>query len=387
MEKLLAMGQEQETGARLAGLAEAAVVEGRDHRLAGAGGGHHQVAPMPTGPRRIKGIEDAHLEIVGPQVVLAYRHLGLAAGSVEAVGQVGAIVGVVGIEAPELAVLPQPVEGGREGVQQVGGVMLGRLERPFQAAAQGGDTDIRRADIDGAETGGAVEAPCLGVQPRPPGVVADLQGCGREAGQRLQRLGIRGAHVGRTQHADASAAGRQIEKGIAQLPEAVPLDETDDEIDLVAGGEFGGQLLAQGRFSGTAGQQGRTAQRGLWPRWHRAGRGPDPLQPLAGLGHRRLARERFGAQGVDAGHEIVGRGQLPGPAVIGRQGAQCPGQVPAHVIRQSQRQIGVIDRAPLGHQAGLIGRQATGKDPVDQRLVESRFRAGRHASILPVLFA
>ncbi|MFM2092800.1 MAG: hypothetical protein RLZZ127_3289 [Planctomycetota bacterium] len=68
---------------------------------------------------------------------------------------------------------------------------------------------------------------------------------------------------------------------------------------------------------------------------------------------------------------------------IPNQRAQSLGQSPTDMVGQDQRQVGIVDRGALRHQTRHISRQTTRQHLVDQGLIESEIRGGRHIRILP----
>ena len=95
---------------RALGGAQAAVVEGGDHRLAGAGGGDDEVAGVAAAALGVEPVEDLLLERVRADVEVEGEGLGAGAllgaeGLVDAVGVDGRVVGL------ELALVPVLLEG------------------------------------------------------------------------------------------------------------------------------------------------------------------------------------------------------------------------------------------------------------------------------------
>jgi hypothetical protein len=107
------------------------------------------------------------------------------------------------------------------------------------------------------------------------------------------------------------------------------------------------------------------------------------VQPLTGLRHTSIAQERIRGQGLDAGHEVIDHRQLPRPTLVGGQGPQSLSQMLPDMVGQDQRQVDILDLGALCNQPGHISCQPTCQDLVDQRLIESHVRAGRHGAILP----
>ena len=72
--------------------------------------------------------------------------------------------------------------------------------------------------------------------------------------------------------------------------------------------------------------------------------------------------------------------QLSRPAFLGRKGSQSLGQVSSDMIGEEQWQVDILDlgaqRLPSGDVQGQSARQGL----VDEGLVESQVRAGRHAA-------
>jgi len=146
---------------------EAGHVEGGEHGFAGAGGGHHEVAPaLVERPLGRQGIEHLALVGVGPQVE-PHRRGGDARatrggwihtpGQGELVIEAIALFGGGGIGL-EFALLPVGLKGGLELGEDAPVVVGGEAHIPLQAVVQGGGGEVGGADVGGGGRGGAREA-------------------------------------------------------------------------------------------------------------------------------------------------------------------------------------------------------------------------------------
>lgn len=165
------MGDEEELERALGG-AQAAVVEGGDDGLAGAGGGDHEVAGVAAAALGVEPVEDLLLEGVRADVDVEGEGLGAGAllqaeGLIDAVGVGGRVVGL------ELALLPVLLEGGLELAQDLGGLDVGEADVPLEAVGNGRGGQVGGADQGGGVARVAVEEPGLGVEAGAAGVVGD----------------------------------------------------------------------------------------------------------------------------------------------------------------------------------------------------------------------
>ena len=154
--------------------AEALVVQGRDDRLAGTGGSHHQIARIATNSALcLQLVQNLLLVGIGVDV-----H--------------GVDVGIVGVEiffrfqCPcqalflilrvvfKFAVIPVILKGSGDFVNGFGQVAPRYLGVPFLPVGQCRIGQIGRAHISCCEAGFAVKDICLGVEPGRFGIVADL---------------------------------------------------------------------------------------------------------------------------------------------------------------------------------------------------------------------
>ena len=285
------MGNEQQT--RLPALlqAQAPVVEGRHHRLARAGGGHHQVAPAAVVALQLQLVE--HLLLVslwgelekrraGQDVVARLTPQRLAERA--AVGRVGRVVAL------KLAVFPQGFEVGAGPLEELGLAALGELGRPLQPAHQRSARQVGAAHVGAAEAGAAPEQPGLGVQPGAPAIQGDADLAARQPGERVERPGFGGAGVGGREDADAGSRlsvgtdGRDGLQDVEQLAHAGVGDEADQDVHPVAGRQLTAQLGEQrGRALAGGEQPGRRQPRLGWHRW--GGLAVDGLQDAGGRGN------------------------------------------------------------------------------------------------------
>ena len=236
------------TAGRRAGAAEAAVVESRDHRLAGAGGGDDEI-PVPiveltlggrAPPASLPGSGRADLQpgerMVSPAVSRRARRPQRARRQVDPI-----LVRVVPLEA---AVVPVGVEGGSELRHQRRRGHPGQPDVPLHAVQQRCPGQIGRPDVGGVEFRVAAEQPRLGMQSRPQGVVLNFDLGAELPDQPVQRDPLGGAHVGRGHDPQWHAPSSEILEFRLQDPQAVPFDEGAQQVDLIGGDQFGTQLSA-----------------------------------------------------------------------------------------------------------------------------------------------
>ena len=211
---LLAMGDEQQRGVGPA-IAEPPVVEGGDHGLAGAGGGHDEVAPAVV-PLAFgfELVEDAGLERLGRDVeegdvdaVVATRGgrratPGLGDGGIEAFAVALRVVVL------ELRRLPVGIEGGPHLREQLGVADGREADVPLEPEVLGRDRQVRRADVGRRVAGVAGEQPGLGVQARVDVVVGHPHpGAGGD--QLVERSPFGRPEVGGGDEPDGLARGRR----------------------------------------------------------------------------------------------------------------------------------------------------------------------------------
>lgn len=181
------------------------VVQGGDHGLAGASGGHDEVAaaPVPTA-FDLECLEDLLLVGPGAQLETGEVDVGAAArGMVH--GDLEPLAVPLGLVRLELVAFPVRVERRGELLQQRRVAMAREAHVPLQPVEHRGSRQVRRAHIAGGEPAVAVKQPGLGVQPRGLGVIADLD-FGAELGELVERAAFGGAHIGGGDDPKAAAA-------------------------------------------------------------------------------------------------------------------------------------------------------------------------------------
>lgn len=119
-------------------LAEPLVVEGRHHRLAGAGRGDDQIAPAAVIALELQLVEHLLLIGLGLEVEIGRAGDQLVPGlAPERIAQRLAMRRVGRVVALKLAVFPQRLEVRAGAFEQIGLAALGELHRPLQPAHQG----------------------------------------------------------------------------------------------------------------------------------------------------------------------------------------------------------------------------------------------------------
>ena len=277
LQDLLAVRHEQQPRPPTGLLAEALVVEGRHHRLAGAGGSDHQVAPPVVIALDLQLVEHFLLIGLGLEVEIGRAHDQLVAGlAPERLAQRLAMRRVGGVIALEFAVLPERLEVRAGALEQIGLAALGELNRPFQPAHQSRARQVGAAHVGGAEAGAAAEQPGLGMQPGTTAIQRNADLAAGQAREFVQRADLGGAGVGGGEHAQARARlairpdrGDRLQD-VEQLAHARMGDEAHQDVHLIAGREFATQL----------GQQRRRA----------LARGEEPGEGQPGFRDRRLGR-------------------------------------------------------------------------------------------------
>jgi hypothetical protein len=220
---------------------EAGHIEGGEHGFAGAGGGHHQVAPALV-ERTLgrQGIEHLALVGVGPQIEPHRRSGGAGTrcgGRIHTPGQGELVIeamlllggGGIGLE---FALLPVGLKGAFKLAQHRGRFQGRQAHVPLQPVEQSGSREVGGADVGGAGATGAMKQPGLGVQAGAAGVGADAH-LGTALHQPVERLAVGGAQVDGGEHPQG-ATGRKVlgEHGL-QPPQPAPLDEGTEQIDPI----------------------------------------------------------------------------------------------------------------------------------------------------------
>ena len=221
--------EEQARSDRGFGGGEGLVVQGGHDRLAGPGGGDHQVAVVARSALGGEGVQHGGLVGVGMEPDGGGQRIALGvAASGEDLDEAVAVVGLEG------ALVPVLVEGGFELPEDGPVVDLRQAHVPLAAIAERGVGEVRGADDAGGEAGRAVEEPGLGVEAGAAGVVADAD-FGPERLQGVEGFVVGRAHVGGGQDAERGAAlpVAQGAQGVAELDEAGPLHEGHQHVDPV----------------------------------------------------------------------------------------------------------------------------------------------------------
>ena len=300
---------------------EAGHVEGGEHGFAGAGGGHHEVAPaLVERPLGRQGVE--HLALVGVGRQGEQHRRGGGAGSrcggrihppgqgelvIEAIALLGG--GGIGLE---FALFPVGLKGAFELAQHRGCFQGRQAHVPLQPIEQGGSREVGGADVGGAGATGAMKQPGLGMQTGAAGVGADAH-LGTALHQPVERPAVCGAQVDSGEHPQG-AAGREVlgEHGLQQ-PQPAPLDEGTEQINPISGGDFVDQRLHR-RFAAGIHQQGAVGQGdqrsdgfGLAGQERR---GSD-LREQPGGGVQQVGRgDGPGCLALEQAHQLVHQGQL-----------------------------------------------------------------------------
>ena len=236
-------------------LAETLVVQGRDDRLAGTGGSHHQIARIAT---------DSALCL---QLV---QNLLLVGIWVDVHGVDVSIVGVEIFFRPQrpcqalflilrvvfkFAVIPVILKGSGDLVNGFGQVAFRYLGVPFKAAGQCRIGQIGRAHISRREAGFSVKDICLSVETGRLGIVADLDVRIGQLSQFLNGFHIGSAHVGGGDDADLAAAVRKLPQLVHDEPQAAPFDEGHQHVDPVGRDDFLFELCKHLRLMHSPGEK------------------------------------------------------------------------------------------------------------------------------------
>jgi len=216
---------------------EAGHIKSGEHGFAGAGGGHHEVAPaLVERPLSGEGIEHLALVGVGPQGE-PHRRGGEAGsrcggrihtpGQGELVIEAIALLGGGGIGL-EFALLPVSLEGAFKLAQHRGRLQGRQAHVPLQAVEQGGSREVGGADVGGAGATGAMKQPGLGVQTSAAGVGADAH-LGTALHQPIERLAVGGAEVDGGEHPQRAAGLEMLGEHGLQQAQPAPLDEGTEQ--------------------------------------------------------------------------------------------------------------------------------------------------------------
>ena len=257
--------------------AKSLVVQRGDHRLAGSGGGHHQVAGVaPDGALRLQLVQDLLLVGVGSDIHGV--HFGVVCVEVffclQRPGQpLLLILGVV----LKFAGVPVALKGGGDLVNSLRQIPAGDLHIPLQTAGDGGIGKIGGTHIGRGEAGIPIKDIGLGVEPGALGVVADLDLGVGQGPQLLNGLYIGGPHVGGGDDPQLPSVSGELPQLVHQKPQAAPLDEGHQHVDAVGGDDLFFQLCVHLGFMDGPGEQAALGDGGLRPA--QVGRGFAHRQP------------------------------------------------------------------------------------------------------------
>ena len=213
---------------------QALVVEGGDDGLPGAGRHHDEIAPpVVDRPLGFELVED--LPLVAERADVERRDLdrqvgGSAALRAESLAKPVAVPRrVVRLER---RVGPVAVERLGEGLEEVRLLDAREANVPLQPVGQRRPGHVRRADVRRRHPRRPAEQPRLGVQPRRSRLVGDLD-VGAQLHEAVEGPLVGGAHVGRRDDAQPTAALAQLEERLLEHAEALPLDEGAEQVDVV----------------------------------------------------------------------------------------------------------------------------------------------------------
>ncbi|ORW96066.1 hypothetical protein AWC28_11090 [Mycolicibacter terrae] len=291
------------------------VVQGGHDGLASSGGCHNQVSvPVVQSAFGVELFE--HLGLKGLRAYFQAgqgdrQRVALAVPGCGLEGLAESFPVLAGTVWLEIAVLPVGVEGSPEFLKKMWGGDRRKAHVPFQPVYQGSVREVAGTDVGGVEASVAPQQPRFRVQAGDRGVVVNP-----DLGAELVDQGVQGACVGGTEvgggdDAQRNTALAQLGELFFQQPQALPFDESAQQIHSVGAGQFSAQLGGQGRLVAGIGHQGGVGKRRGWP-WGFGGaqrrRVADFIEPsdLAGL-----VRVQGGAVGVGVGQYVqdaVGQG-------------------------------------------------------------------------------
>ena len=170
---------------------------------------------------------------------------------------------VVGLE---LALLPERLERAAELLEHVRQVGLRHLDHPLVAAEERRVGEVRGTDVGRVEVVGPLEEPGLGVETGATCVVRDPHLRAGQPGDRLDSIGLGGAHVrGRQEPQGPLGEGVGFE-GALQATEAGQRHEAHERIDGVSRRDFARQLVAESWLPLGPGEQRAYRERQLGSR-------------------------------------------------------------------------------------------------------------------------
>ena len=256
-ENFFPMGHKKQTAGLVRMLfAEAFVVQRRNDRLAGTGGGYDQIAGIaPDLALGLQLIQD--LLLVGVWRNVHGIHCGIVGVEVffglQRPGQPFFLVFFVILK---LAVVPVVFKGRRDLVDGLRQIASGHLGVPFQTAGQRCVGEIGRTDISRGKTGVAVEDVGFCVKAGRLCVIADLDPGVGQLPQLFDGFHIGGSHVGGGDDAEFAAIFGKFAKVIDEKAQTAPLDKGYQHINAVGRSDLFFELGKQLRLMGGAGKQG-----------------------------------------------------------------------------------------------------------------------------------
>ena len=190
--------------------AEALVIQCRNHSFAGAGGGDHQVAVIPTnGALGIQSVQNFLLVGIGQNIQgIDSAVVGLAVFfGFQSAGQPLPLPFIVIFK---LAGIPVAFKSGCDLFNGLRQVLSGHLDVPFQTAGNCRIGQVGGAYIRRSKTGVPVKHIGLCVQAGTFGVVTDLDFCIGQCAQLLDGFHVRSAHIRGGDDAQLTAALRKL---------------------------------------------------------------------------------------------------------------------------------------------------------------------------------
>jgi hypothetical protein len=231
LQDLPAVRDEEETRTRPLAR-EAAVVEGRDQRLAGPRRRDHKVSMTAMAlPLRSELLQDLHLE--GIRTQLEGRH-GRGRGESPGLRQrlVESLRVPIRVVVLELAVLPVAVERRSELLQKSRCLRLAQADVPFQAVEERRVGEVRRAHVGRRKAAASLEEPRLRVKARGADLVGHLH-LGTRLLEHVEDAPLSGSDVRRREDTEATPPFQVPPDRRLQHAEAVPLDEGTQQVDPV----------------------------------------------------------------------------------------------------------------------------------------------------------
>src|SRR5581483_3324329 len=138
-------------------------------------------------------------------------------------------------------------KGGAEPLKQGGRYCLREPDVPLESLMQRRMAEIRRADVRSREPAIALEKPGLGMEPRRPRLITDLD-LYTERSQLVEGSCFRHPGIGCGDHADGHAAGSNLAQLVQKHPNAAPFHEGTEEVHTICLSEFSPQFASQSGF-------------------------------------------------------------------------------------------------------------------------------------------